>query len=1573
MQASKQRLRILLVGKEGTLRVQVEKALSESHYYLVDAASDNAKAWQLVTQSEQPYNVVVIDDTWPVTLGAEPERSGKDLMGRIKSRHPQTEFIILTDIERAADASRTGGSHWLASPFDPDELVSLIHSTARYQRQEGASREKQILERLLEMSAATLKGQSEQEALDSLVRNIQAIGFDSVGLYLVSDDGRYLVGRSHVGMNEGFVGSEWEIANDTYLQAILNAPHLSVCSRGDAELACFEGVLVEEGVDEWACVPLVLRGRVVGHIVADNRISRNPIVKEDLSPIALFTSQAATAIESARLYSETEKRARNLNAVLKVSTAVNSTLDLDQTLSQACQSAVELLGVSHSGLVLFDPRSGSGTVRAEYPEIGAKDLPIQVRGVPIEERLLKSREPIVIEDLAKEPSFGPVRDKMLDLGIRSVLIVPVMNKEQMLGSFGLDIIDKTRRFTQEEIELCKVFAAQAAIAIANAQLFELTKQRADELESLRRATRAITSQLDRDTLLTTIIQEAIKLLKAKGGGIYEYHEERGELTVIIDYNRPDRCGITLKEGEGVAGQLVRDKRPFWIEDDYNNWPGRAPVYAKKPPFGSVVEVPLKWQEETIGIVYIEDEVGRKFTQEDASLLALFADQAAIALMNAELIGMTKRGEEELVARARVRLHIAAQAMSGAFDLKQVLQSVVKNAKNMLQGDSSTIWPYDDGLSKFIPEELETDGIPPEFLDAFRSLEPQPGGITFHVKDMDWTPVSDVDAETEEFQFLQVPRRELLKQIGIKSFQGIALKVGDEPVGVLYVNYNRPRTFCEEDRGSMESLARYAALSLKKAKLLQRVTKSKSTAKVVAQVMALGDREATLSLVTQGTLDTLGCDAVTLYVYDQRTNKCEHPPTMVGVRDTDQASRSEASPDSIVYTMLRRDQPCFVEEVYKDPYFKETRFAKEEGIKSCVAIPLRAFGHTMGVMFVNYRRRHRFTTDELTDIELFADQAAVAIRNTQLLKESHVKLHEQEALVELSRELLGTVNLQEILDRAVAIAQRELKTDFCNIVLPDKDGNLFFVAQKGWKGVEIGTTRMESGKGSQTGFTIERGLPVRVVDYAKETRFTPPPIIFENGIVSGLSVPMFIGGEPVGAMLVHTKALHHFEKAEETLLSLIADQTAAAMKSAQQYNALDRKSAYLSALYEAGKVITASFGLERREILRQIVKQAVKCVIGSRENGHGFGTIQLYEEETNELVFESFYSPNESPRPLRPIGSRRPLGEKEMGITGRTVRTKEPQLVPDVSEDGDYITFDPRTRSELTVPLLEKEKVLGVLSLESDHTEAFDEDDLNTLQALAELAVIALHNARQYDDLEQTKGLVGARTALAWMGMATNAWSHSIAANAIHIRNQVTLLREKLKKNSVGVDTLQLAEERLGRIDRDAVEILDRQIIAPLSEEGIQSVNINELIERRINQLWENEPYNTTQRRLELSAPDNTTVRCNPEWLRRALDNVIDNAVMAMAGVSNRLLVISTKLANGDVEVVLADTGPGIPEEILPGLFKQTQHPPYSKGMGIGLLMAQLVVEVYGGGIAVRSTGPGGTTLVIRLPLERESK
>jgi PAS domain S-box-containing protein len=170
---------------------------------------------------------------------------------------------------------------------------------------------------------------------------------------------------------------------------------------------------------------------------------------------------------------------------------------------------------------------------------------------------------------------------------------------------------------------------------------EALRRRAEELAALQATVLDITGRQDLPTLLQAIVERAVRLLDAHGGGMYLCDPERKEVRCVVSHNTPrDFTGTVLKYGEGAAGIVAETAEPL-IVDDYRTWQGRASVFEKEAPFSAVLTVPMIWQGRMTGVIdVLEDVKSRRFTQADLELLTLFANHAAIAVER-------KRAEEEL--------------------------------------------------------------------------------------------------------------------------------------------------------------------------------------------------------------------------------------------------------------------------------------------------------------------------------------------------------------------------------------------------------------------------------------------------------------------------------------------------------------------------------------------------------------------------------------------------------------------------------------------------------------------------------------------------------------------------------------------------------------------------------------------------------------------------------------------------------------------------------------------------------------------------------------------------------------
>jgi PAS domain S-box-containing protein len=1268
--------------------------------------------------------------------------------------------------------------------------------------------------------------------------------------------------------------------------------------------------------------------------------------------------------EDLRLQKALERRE---SLLLRASNVLTEADGLDVGLQRLVEMMVSELGRAFCGILLMDEGSESLTLRAECLA-GNPDWKSQRQQIVFAEWeglavMLKAGHPFVRERSDREAR--EVLDRLASrLGferqIETLLVVPLKIGERVVGQLDLGNLQGEGRpgFSKEEVDLVSALAAQITILIDRFQLFEQTRSGAQQLLAFyEMSSRLIPLQEPRE-ILRRIVDQTVAAAGASWVSILLIDRAGNALSPIQSDSRfsiDPREQLPIRP-DGISRQVMNAGRAVRIEN-VERMREQINTGLMDESVRAAICLPLSLPGKRIGVMWVHYAAPRRFPDAEVAALQLYVNQAAIAYDSARRM------------EALEDLRAASTALFEADEPAKVMQQVVRGAKQVLKADTAILWFYDAQSGEFIPELSAHSGEHPVAWSELQRNGPRNSGTALAILDCDWMCVEDIQDPSQASR-VGPTTHWFLDVIGGRGFQGVALKLGRERLGVLAVFYLRPRLF--EDEEERENALRYAnraALALKKAKLLKQVQRAKEAADVVARVTLLEDKENVLESIAREIREALDCSVVVLYKYDQDTGELVLPPAMDGFLHP-----SDGAADySLVLTMLEQRTPCIVPDVTLDERFWSRPFARAQAIKSCVAIPLKADDRKVGVMFINYRSLRRFTADEVAIMEMLANQSAVAIRNNQLFEERATKLAQQEVVAGLSRELLGAKTVQEAMNGAVERAARALSVELSNIVLPDEEGRLIFSAGFGWQRDLVGKFVIPPGRGSQTGYTIETRRPVSVEDY-REAPFKVPKIVFGQSIRSGLSVPMFRGDEIIGAMLVHTRKSRRFTGDDANLLSLIANQTAIALEMVRRYEEGQRKGSYLEALYEASKAITTQFGLERRQLLDRIVQPAMRGILGVQGPRPVLGTFQLYDEEQDKLVFESVYPPDQFADLVQRIGERRPVRALQrkgqpIGITGRAVLTGRPQLVKDVRKNRDYIPYSAMTRSELAVPLLDRGKVIGVLNAESDEEGAFDGEDCNALEALAELVVVAIQNARQFEELKEVRLLADTRTTLAWMGIGNAVRRHEMAGYVGIIRNDLFALNRELKKLEITDEEIQRTLERIERMARAAAK-MERSLSGRIDAQRKPILVNKDLIQSWCRRFDGRRYEPPVQLQLGCDLSDTAEVHANVFWLKRVLDILANNAVDATKGMPERTILVGSRKKGQRAEIFVSDNGTGIREEIRHKLFREPiEKPKGAKGLGMGLLVAHAVIQIYGGSMFAEDRG-GGTTIVISLPLER---
>jgi sigma-B regulation protein RsbU (phosphoserine phosphatase) len=318
-------------------------------------------------------------------------------------------------------------------------------------------------------------------------------------------------------------------------------------------------------------------------------------------------------------------------------------------------------------------------------------------------------------------------------------------------------------------------------------------------------------------------------------------------------------------------------------------------------------------------------------------------------------------------------------------------------------------------------------------------------------------------------------------------------------------------------------------------------------------------------------------------------------------------------------------------------------------------------------------------------------------------------------------LVGEINTVLDPDALLSAIAKQLRriVDYriLDIFLPAADGDLVPAYVEGYDSALASRLRIKPGQGI-VGAAAQTREPVFVPDVAKDPRYVS---IFP-GVVAELAIPLINQDRLVGVLNVEGPDADAFSPHARTALQVLASHLAVAIENATLYRETRWYAGLLATLYEAGKETASILDLDA---LLHRVAEIVKRVID-----YEMFAILLIDEAHQELVVREAVN-------FGPSKERRRLLVSE-GLCGAAVRSKEPLLVGDVRQDPRYVSMIPEARSELVIPLIHKDRVLGVFDLESPDLNRFTEEHVKVLTPLASQVAVAIENAGLYAELKKNE-------------------------------------------------------------------------------------------------------------------------------------------------------------------------------------------------------------------------------------------
>jgi signal transduction histidine kinase len=445
------------------------------------------------------------------------------------------------------------------------------------------------------------------------------------------------------------------------------------------------------GSRTYLCVPLRQKGEFIGGLIA-RRTEVCPFTPAQIKLLETFADQAVIAIENVRLFRELTEALEQQTATTEILGVIaSSPTDIQPVLDAVAENAARVCGANDAIIFRLD-----GDVLGLAASYGTMPLSTTVRdrGVPVSRgtvvgRAVVDRHTVHVHDLAEEleSEFPEAKPYQQEIGWRTSLATPLLREGIPIGAIHIRRME-VRPFTDKQIKLLETFADQAVIAIENVRLFQELQERTrelahsvGELKALGEVGQTVSSTLDLQTVLSTIVGHAVQLSGTNGGVIYEYDEATQEFLLRASFHMEKEVVEVLQAtpvrlGEGATGRTATMRTPVQVPniiDGQEDTAARARPILTRLGYKSVLAVPLLREERILGALTVwRREVGG-FSPEIVNLLQTFATQSVLAIQNARLFREIEDKSHQIEAANRHKSEFLANM---SHELRTPLNAII---------------------------------------------------------------------------------------------------------------------------------------------------------------------------------------------------------------------------------------------------------------------------------------------------------------------------------------------------------------------------------------------------------------------------------------------------------------------------------------------------------------------------------------------------------------------------------------------------------------------------------------------------------------------------------------------------------------------------------------------------------------------------------------------------------------------------------------------------------------------------------------------------------------------------------
>src|SRR5262245_47036011 len=854
------------------------------------------------------------------------------------------------------------------------------------------------------------------------------------------------------------------------------------------------------------------------------------------------------------------------------------------------------------------------------------------------------------------------------------------------------------------------------------------------------------SPSDVQPVFDAIVTSATRLVRAYSTGVYRFVDGICHLEAFTPVNPVADEMMRARFPHPIAGtphfELAQAGETVEIIDTETLASDRPlREIARARGFRSLLYSPLKSKGKAIGVIVVSRKDPGPFSAHHVELLRTFADQAVIAIENARLFNETKEALERQTATADILKVIASSPSS----VQPVFDAIATSANRLIGGFSTAVFRFIGDavhLAAFTPTNPASDEALKSFFPALRNDIPfmplLEGGETVQIADTE----TNIDPRSARIG----------RARGFRSIMFVPLVNAGVAIGFMSVTRVETGSFADHHVQLLQTFADQAVIAIENTRLfnetreaLERQTATADILKVIAS--SPSDTAPVFEAIADSANRLIGGFSAAVFRYiDDKIHLAAFTPTDAEgdafLRSSFPVPLDKFPP----YQLTRNGAPAELPDTELEPAARD--IARARGYRSMLFAPLMNEGKAVGIITVTRVASGPFGEQHTRLLQMFADQAVIAIKNVGLFDEVQARtedlaesLQQQTAVGDVLKTISrSTFELQPVLDTLVHSAQQLCDADMAFIMRR--------VGDEYRAGAAVGYTEayidflmnhpLPVNRGSVTGRAVLERRPVQILDVVTDPEYTLHETYELANQRTTLGVPLLREDEPIGVIVLARQHVEAFTQKQIDLVTTFADQAVIAIENVRLFDELRQRTVDLTesleqqtATSEVLRVISSSAG-DLEPVFNTMLRKAMELC------GANFGTLNTYDGERFQTG--AIYG---LPPAYAEFRQRQPL-DYGPGTAPALLLAGEPHVeLTELQESDAYQQGEPNRRALvdlggahclLAVPLLKDTRVVGNVMIFRQENRRFSEKQVTLLKQFAAQAVIAIENTRLLSEL-----------------------------------------------------------------------------------------------------------------------------------------------------------------------------------------------------------------------------------------------